>query len=335
MRGTPGYSATHWATFAELGWLAILTPERLGGIGAPFADAATLLEAFGNGLLLEPFTSTVVLSGTLLADGAASPAAAAALQALGEGRVLIATAYRDGEARLLHVDGGLVIDGIATGVPFAASAGRLIAFTRDERDAPALMLIDRNATGITVDERVAVDGSRAARVRFERVRVTDAARLPIGDVPAALERALDRANAALCSEAVGVMTRAYRDAVAHVRERMQFGKPIATFQVVRHRIADMFVELELARTAAEFAAAAIDAEDAGRARRVSMAKIQIVRSGRFVCENAVQLHGAIGIAAEHASAHALARITGIASTFGDLIFHRRRYLDSNPEGMIP
>jgi alkylation response protein AidB-like acyl-CoA dehydrogenase len=101
---------------------------------------------------------------------------------------------------------------------------------------------------------------------------------------------------------------------------------------VRHRIADMYVELELARAAAAYAVAAVDADAPDRARRVSMAKIQVVRSGRFVCENAVQLHGAIGIAAEHAPAHALARITGIASTFGDLIFHRRRYISLTPEG---
>ena len=327
VRGTPGYSTVHWATFAELGWLAILIPESLGGIGAPFADAAQLLEAFGYGLLLEPFASTVVLSGTLLADGAASPAAAAALEALGEGRAQIATAYRGDATRLARVDGGLAIDGMKSGVPFAASADKFIVSVRDERDAQALVLVDRDVPGITVDERVATDGSRAARVGFSRVRVTDDALLPLGDAAGSL----DRADAALCCEAVGVMARAYRDAAAHVRERVQFGKPIATFQVVRHRIADMFVELELARAAAAFAAAAID-DEGERARRVSMAKIQIIRSGRFVCENAVQLHGAIGIAAEHASAHALARITGIASTFGDLIFHRRRYLRTTPEG---
>ncbi len=104
VRGTPGYSTAHWATFAELGWLAILIPESLGGIGAPFADALPLLEAFGGGLLLEPFTPAVVLSGTLLADAAASPAAAAALEALGEGRAQIATAYRDDGTRLVRVE---------------------------------------------------------------------------------------------------------------------------------------------------------------------------------------------------------------------------------------
>ena len=334
VRGTPGYSTAHWAMFAELGWLAILIPESLGGIGAPFADALPLLEAFGGGLLLEPFTPAVVLSGSLLADAAASPAAVAALEALGEGHAQIATAYRDDGTRLVRVDGNLAIEGTSTGVPFAASADRLIVSLRDERDVPALVLIERAAPGVTVDERVALDGSRSARVRFERVPLGADALLPLEDAAATLARALDLAEAALCSEAVGVMDRAYRDAAAHVRERMQFGKPLAAFQVVRHRIADMYVELELARAAAAFAAGAVDAESDERARRISMAKIQIIRSGRFVCENAVQLHGAIGIAAEHASAHALARITGIAATFGDLIFHRRRYLSLSPEGTI-
>jgi alkylation response protein AidB-like acyl-CoA dehydrogenase len=331
VRGTPGYSSAHWATFAELGWLAILIPESLGGIGAAFADAAPLLEAFGAGLLLEPFTANAVLAGTLLAE-AGTPAAAVVLEALGEGRALVATAYRDDAVRVVRTGDGLIVDGTATGVPFAAAAAQLIVSARDEDGATVLLLVERERPGIAIDERVALDGSRAARIVFRGVRVGDDAPLPFADAGAALGRALDLADAALCSEAAGVMARAYRDTAAHVRERVQFGKPIAAFQVVRHRIADMFVELELARAAAAFAAGAAEMDDTARARRVSMAKIQIIRSGRFVCEGAVQLHGAIGIAAEHASAHALARINGIASTFGDLVFHRRRYLSLPPEG---
>jgi alkylation response protein AidB-like acyl-CoA dehydrogenase len=328
-RSSPGFSTSHWSTFAELGWLMILTPEELGGIGSPFSDAALLIEAFGTGLLLEPFTSRVVLSGTLLAAGAATPPAAAALEALGEGSH-VATAYReDGDATRVHRDGdGLVLSGTKIGVPFASSAASFVVSAHDERDrlALVLVLVDATAGGISIDEHVAVDGTRAAAVTFTGVRLAPDAVLPIGDAEAALERALDRADAALCAEATGVMTRAYTDAAAYVRERQQFGRPIATFQVVRHRIVDMFVELELARAAAALAAEAIDRDDATRAQTVSMAKLQIVRSGRFVCDNAVQLHGAIGIAAEAAPSHALARITTIAATFGDIIYHRDRYL---------
>jgi alkylation response protein AidB-like acyl-CoA dehydrogenase len=333
--GTPGFSPAHWATFAELGWLAMLIPEELGGIGAPFSDAAVLLETFGSGLLLEPFTSTVVLSGALLVAGATSTAAAAALEALGEGTAHIATAYReDGggsdpraiATRLEPDAAGATLRGTKIGVPFAASADQLIVSARDPHGVPALVLLPRDRPGVHVAETVAIDGTRSARVTFADVPVAGAAVLPLHDPLDALERALDQADAALCAEAVGVMSRAYRDAAAYVRERMQFGRPIATFQVVRHRIADMFVECELARAAAACAAAAIEADGDTRSRDVSMAKVQVLRSGRAVCDRAVQLHGAIGIAAEAASAHALARITGIGATFGDLIFHRNRYV---------
>jgi alkylation response protein AidB-like acyl-CoA dehydrogenase len=339
--GTPGFSTAHWATFAELGWLAIVIPEELGGIGSPFSDAAVLLEAFGSGLLLEPFTSTVLLSGALLAAGAESPPARAALEAVAEGTAHVATAYREAGdgcdprtvATRVRADGAaLVLDGTKIGVPFAGSAQTFIVSARDEHEKLVLLLVAHDAPGVRADERVAVDGSRTATIAFSSVRLTRDAVLPVGDATATLERALDQAAAALCAEAVGVMSRAYRDAAAHVRERLQFGRPIATFQTVRHRIADMYVELELARAAASVAAEAIDRDDANRARDVSMAKLQIARSGRFVCENAVQLHGAIGIAAEAAPAHALARITGIAATFGDVIFHRHRYLETR-EGL--
>ncbi len=325
---SPGFSTAHWATFAELGWLMIRIPEECGGIGAAFADAAVLIEAFGSGLLLEPFTSDVILSGALLAAGASLPAAAALLEAIGEGTAFVATAYRDGlsATRVSGVGDALVLDGIKTGVPFAGSATAFIVTARDERDQLVLALADAATSGITIDERVNVDGSRSASVTFAGVRIAGEALLPLADAADALERALDEADAALCAEAVGVMSRAYRDAAAYVRERLQFGRPIASFQVVRHRIVDMFVECELARAAAALAAEAIDRDDAARAQTISAAKLQVVASGRFVCDNAVQLHGAIGIAAEAAASHALARINGIAVTFGDVLAHRTRYL---------
>ena len=328
VNATPGFSTAHWATFAELGWLMICIPEALGGIGAPFADAAILIEAFGSGLLLEPFTPAVMLSGALLAAGAALPAAAALLDATGDGSALVATAYRDGStpARVSGDGEARRLSGAKTGVLFAASATTFIVTALDERERLTLVLADARLPGVAIEERVAVDGSRSGTVTFSGVQVGDDRVLPLADPADALERALDRADAALCAEAAGVIARAYRDAAAYVRERLQFGRPIASFQVVRHRIADMFVELELARAAAARAAEAIDRDDASRAQTISAAKLQVIASGRFVCDNAVQLHGAIGIAAEAAASHALARINGIAVTFGDVLAHRTRYL---------
>jgi alkylation response protein AidB-like acyl-CoA dehydrogenase len=329
-RSAPGFNVAHWATYAELGWLMMLVPEDLGGLGASFGDAAVLLEAFGYGLQLEPFAAHVVLPGALLCAAAAEPAAASALEAMADGTAHVAVAYRDADA-VVRVR-GRVLEGVKTGVPFAAGATTLLVTARDELDELAIVLVDAASPDIVVEEHLAIDGTRAAAVRFNGAAVT--ARLPLADPAAALERALDQADAALGAEAVGIMARAYHDSAAHVRQRLQFGRPIATFQTVRHRIVDMFVELELARAAAAIAAEAIERDGADRAHAVSLAKLQVARSGRFVCENAVQLHGAIGIAAEAAVSHALARITNIAATFGDTAFHRTRYL-STREGTLP
>jgi len=335
-RTDPGYRRDHWATFAELGWLAIVAPEAQGGIGAPLADAGALIEPFGAGLLLEPFVDEVVYAGALLA-AAQDARAARALTASIEGTQHVAAATREpGDAFDPHRiatcvtlrDARLVLDGHKIDVAFGASAGAFVVSARDERGELRLVLVDASAPGITVDERIAADGTRRAGVSFARVPLAADALLDVADAAVALRRAADRARAAACAEATGVIRRAYRETVAFVNERTQFGKPIAAFQVVRHRIADMYVEAELAAAAAQLALAAADDDGPDRARRVSLAAYQVARSGRAVCEAAVQLHGAMGIAAESAVAHALARATQLAVAYGDPTYHLHRYLAS-------
>jgi alkylation response protein AidB-like acyl-CoA dehydrogenase len=333
-RTDPGYRRDHWATFADLGWLAIVAPEAHGGIGATLADAGALIEPFGNGLLLEPFVDEVVYAGALLA-AASDAVAARALTAAVEGTLHVAAATRErGDAfdpqriatRVTSRDGGLVLEGSKIDVAFGASAGAFVVSAHDDRGDLRLVLVDASASGITVDERIAADGTRRAGVTFARVPLSGDALLDVADPAATLLRAADRARAAACAEATGVIRRALRETAAFVNERVQFGQPIAAFQVVRHRIADMYIEAELASAAAQLALAAADDDGPDRAQRVSLAAYQVARSGRAVCEAAVQLHGAMGIAAESAVAHALARVTVLAVAYGDPTYHLQRYL---------
>ncbi len=333
-RTEPGYRPDAWSTFAELGWLAIVAPDAAGGIGATLADAGALIEPFGAGLLVTPFVDEVVYAGALLAaarDALAARTLAATID--GSRHVAAATREHDDAFDPLHVrtrivsgDGGLALEGTKTDVAFAGGAGAFVVSARDERDDLRLVLVDASAPGVAIAERVDVDGGRRAVVTFARAPLAADAVLDVPDPIATLQRARDRASAATCAEAVGVIRRAYRETAAFVNAREQFGKPIAAFQVVRHRIADMYVEAELAAAAAEIALAAADADGPDPARRVSLAAFQVARSGRAVCEAAVQLHGAMGIAAESVVSHALARMTMLAVTHGDPTFHLQRYI---------
>jgi alkylation response protein AidB-like acyl-CoA dehydrogenase len=334
-RTDPGFSTANWETFAELGWLGVLAPERAGGIEGRVVDAALLAEAFGRGLLLEPFVANVAGAGTLLA-AATDPRAASILEEMVAGTRFVVPALRETatgfalDAPGTTYAGGL-LNGEKVAVPFAASTDAFVVSAR-AADGLALVLVERTADGVAIEERVRADGTRDARIVFSDVRASDA--LSIADPAGALAASADASEAVVCAEAVGVMTRAFDETARHVRDRVQFGRPIATFQSVRHRVVDMFVELELARAAARDAARAVDEGAGDRTARVAAAKIQIIRSGRYIGETAVQLHGAMGTTAEHAAGNALARIIVIAATFGDLTHHLHRYLDATREGNL-
>jgi alkylation response protein AidB-like acyl-CoA dehydrogenase len=280
-----------------------------------------------------PFVPQVVLAGTILRAAGRSDL----LEPLVEGTQRFAVAYEEPHARYDPAvvrtsavrDGeAFVLSGSKTRVLDPTSAGVLIVSARTG-DEISLFAVPADAAGITRTPYPAEDGHDVAELRLERVRV-DAAGLvgPLGGGLALLERGLDHAVAALCAEAVGLMSVMLEATVDYTKQRQQFGVAIGSFQALQHRMAEMFMEVELARSMAYLAAMTLDDDEAARRRMISAAKVQIARSGRFVGQNAIQLHGGIGMSEEYKVGHYFKRMTMVERLLGDTDYHLARHLAS-------
>jgi pimeloyl-CoA dehydrogenase small subunit len=335
-----GFSRANWKQMAELGWLALPFPEELGGLGGTAVDTMVLMEAFGKGLLLEPYLTTVVMAGGALrvAGGAQ---AEALIPRIAEGELMMTVAYAEPQARfdLFDVattarrDGdGWVLDGHKAVVLHGDSADKVIVSARTsgdrrDRDGISLFVIDRGAAGLERRAYPTVDGSRAAELFLNAVKVgPDALLGEEGQGLALLEKVSDDAITALCAEAVGAMKVLLDTTVEYTKTRVQFGQPIAKFQVLRHRMADMMMEYEQAKSMALVAALKVESADpVERRKAVSGAKVQIGKSGRFVGQQAVQLHGGMGMTDELSVGHYFKRLTMIDILFGNVDHHLKQF----------
>jgi alkylation response protein AidB-like acyl-CoA dehydrogenase len=330
----------HWRAFAELGWLALPFPEELSGLGGTAADTMVLAEAFGRALVIEPYLATVLLGGRLLAT-LGTPAQRALVARIGAGELQLAVAWSEpdsgGDCREVATvararDGGQVLSGRKILALNAEAADFLVVSARTsggqrDRDGVSLFLVRRGTPGLAIRGYRTLDGFRAADVVLDEVAVgADALLGAPGAGAVALERAIEHAIAALLAEAVGCMDAAHAMTVEYAKTRVQFGRPLAELQVVRHRLADMFMALEEGRSMAWHATGALAwRDDAARARAVSAAKVAVAERGRFVGQQAIQLHGAIGLTDEYAVGHYYKRLEAIAALFGDADFHLARY----------
>jgi alkylation response protein AidB-like acyl-CoA dehydrogenase len=324
----------HWTTFAELGWLAIGAPDDLGGFGGPL-ETLLLMEQFGRGLVVSPYVSQVVLAGTILR-------AAERIDLLGrvvEGEERIAVAYEEPHARYdparaattaVRDGDDYVLSGTKVRVLDPTTAATLIVSARTG-DEITLFAVPSDAPNLVRERYAAEDGHDAGNVRLSGVRVAGSTVIgPLGDGLALLELGLDHATAALCAEGLGLMSTMLEATVEYTKQRQQFGVPIGSFQALQHRMAEMFVELELARSMAYLAATTLGEEHDPVARRrgISAAKVQVAKSGRFVGQNAIQLHGGIGMSEEYKVGHYFKRMTIVERLLGDADYHLARYLAS-------
>ena len=338
--GDHGFSRDHWRTFASLGWLGIALPESQGGFGGSPVESMILMEAFGRGLVVEPYLPTVVLGGNALAFGGAH---GDLLEQMIEGELLLSLAYaEDGsrydeglvETRARRDGDDLVIDGKKRGVLFGAVADKLVVSVRtrglsQDRHGITLVLVDGDAPGVRRRDYRTVDGGRASDVVFSGVRVGPQA--IVGELDgglAILERTLDYGIAALAAEAVGIMSVMHATTVDYLKARTQFGVPIGSFQVLQHRAVDMLMSLEMARSMCYYGTMALSSSesDPQRRRALSATKVQIARSGRYVGQQAIQLHGAIGMTEEYHVGHYFKRMSMIELALGDVDHHLRRYV---------
>ena len=322
----------HWPTFAELGWLAIGAPEDLGGFGGPL-ETLLLMEQFGRGLVVSPYVAQVVFAGTVLRAAGRNDA----LERLTEGGERFTVAYEEPGARYdpaavattaVRDGDAYVISGSKVRVLDASTAGTLLvsARTGDEVSLFAVPAADAN---VKRERYGAEDGYDVANVQLDRVRVPETDLIGRhGDGLALLERGLDHAVAALCAEGLGLMSVMLEATVEYTKQRQQFGVPIGSFQALQHRMAEMFIEVELARSMAYLAAMTLgeEADAAARRRGISAAKVQIAKSGRFVGQQAIQLHGGIGMSEEYKVGHYFKRMTMVERLLGDADYHVGRYL---------
>lgn len=341
-----GFSRENWRRFAELGWLGLAMPEDHGGLDGSMVDTAVLMEALGRGLVVEPFLSSVLLGGALLRHGGSAEQQAALIPSLIEGRALFAFAFTERQSRYNLADvettaraasdadgDGYVLDGAKGVVMHGASADKLIVSARvsgDSRDQAgiSLFLVDGDAMGVSRRGYPTIDGLHGAEVALDGVAVTGGALL--GSAGAAyplIERVVDEASVAICAEAVGVMAVLVDATVEYLKTREQFGAPIGSFQVLQHRAVDMFNALELSRALVYRAAETISASDdaTNRARAASAAKVQVGRAGRLIGQQAIQLHGGMGMTDELSVSHYFKRLTMIGTLFGDADYHLKRY----------
>lgn len=336
--GSPGPSAI-WREMGEaLGVLALALPEDLGGLGGDASDVMVVMEAFGEALLTEPYLETVVMAAGLLRR-CDQPRARALAQAIGEGGLIAALALtepagradwrfcstradRVGEGWRLSGDKGLVFPGAAANLLIVSARTRGVD---GQSEGLSLFVVEREAPGLALRDVATLDGRWAAEVVLDGVALPADALIGVAHGAGPLiDLVLDEAAAALCAEGVGVLRRMLDDTVAFAKSRRQFGQPIGRFQALQHRMADMFIQFELARSAAVLATLSLDRPERERALAVSAAKVAVNDACRFIGQSAVQLHGGLGMSLETGVTRYFKRATVIETQLGTRDHHLDR-----------
>jgi pimeloyl-CoA dehydrogenase small subunit len=335
-----GWSRGLWAQYAALGLLGLPFPEDYGGFGGGPIEVMLVMEAFGRVLALEPYLATVVLGGTAMRLAGGEEQKASMLPQIAEGELILAFAHGERQSRYDLTDvlttakpkgSGWVLDGAKSVVLHGDSAQRLILSARNsgERDDPdgiTLFLVDAASNGVARRAYPMRDGTRAAEISLSGVEVGEEDVL--GEVGAGfpvIERVVEAGIAATAAEAVGAMETMQAMTLEYLKTRQQFGRPIGQNQALRHRATEMLMELERGRSMAMLAAMMVEEPDpAERAHNIAMAKVGVGQASKFVSQNAIQLHGGIGMTEEYAVGHYFRRCMVIEHTFGDTAHHLSR-----------
>lgn len=333
-RAGSGCDPQIWHQFAELGILGLGIPESLGGVGGDAFDALVVMEELGRALVIEPYLSTALVGAGILAR-AGSPAQQQLLAAVASGRIRLAFAHGEPDSRwrlktlatrATREGASWVLAGRKAMVPDGAGADYLVISARTEAGI-SLFLVPGTSERLTRTALVTHDGSSVAEITLDAVRVPADALIGVeGGGLQLAEAASDVAVAGLCSEAVGAMDASLALTLTYVKTRKQFGVPIGSFQALQHRMADMLLHTELARSMSYLASARLAARDAGERRRaICAAKFLVGRSARLVGQEAVQMHGGMGVSEELAASHYFKRLTLINASFGDMDHHLEQF----------
>jgi len=332
-----GFSRTAWQGFADLGLLALQVPEEDGGLGGSPIDTMLVMGAVGEGLVLEPYLASAVLGSRAIAALGNADQRADLLPALAAGQAIAVLAHEEASTRFDRQavatraqpnEDGYLLNGHKSVIVHGPSADTLLVTARlTDSEALAVFAVPRTAAGLQQIAYTTVDGVRASDIRLEQVQLPAHALLDgAADSAAALEEVLDIGLAALCAEAVGALDRVLAATVEYTRTRKQFGVPISTFQALQHRMADMVLHIEQARSMSYLAAVRCqDRDPAARAAALSAAKVVVGQACRFVGQQAVQLHGGMGVSDELDVSHYFKRLMAIELQFGSSDWHLERY----------
>ncbi|HVQ73495.1 MAG TPA: acyl-CoA dehydrogenase [Bradyrhizobium sp.] len=335
-----GFSADIWKQFAELGWLALPIAEAHGGLGGGAVEVGLLMEAFGRGLVSEPYLSTVVIGASLISECGTDAQKQALLPEIADGSLVLAFAHSERQARFDLADvrtaakktpDGWRLDGNKTAVLDGNAAGQIIVSARvDDGSGKSgklcLFLVPQGTRGLASRDYPRLGGGRACNIELSGVQLpADALLGDGGDALPAIEAVIDRAMAALGAEAVGIMQTLLDQTLEYTKIRKQFGRPLSANQVIRHRLADMAMQCDEARSMALRAALMADAEPVARSRAASGAKAKIGKCARFVAEQSVQLHGAMGVTEELDVGSYFKRLLAFDTLFGGSAHHYRRH----------
>ena len=340
-----GYSRDVWATFAEIGLLGLPFAPDFGGFGGSAVEMMSVMEAIGDALIVEPYLSTVGLGAQFVARAGTAAQKERILPAVVAGQLKLAVAQTEPGARynLARVsvratkrNGGYVIDGDKCVVSDGPCADQLVVSARTaggttDAQGISLFLVEANVQSVALNSYQTLDGRRAADISFKGVTVpADALIGNEGEALTLIEHVTDYATALLCAEAIGAIKYANDATLEYLKTRRQFGVPLGTFQALQHRMVDMVISYEQAKSMASLACASVDSvhDSAERKQIVSAAKIKIADACRHISQEAIQLHGGIGMSDELKVSHTFRRLTMIAQQFGDAEHHLERFANA-------
>ena len=335
-----GFGTHNWKTFAELGWLGIAVSEKNGGFGGSSIETMLIMEEFGKGLVVEPFLETIVMSAGILDKHGTDEQKNEIISSVINGEMHLALAYAEPQSRFnlsdvvteAKVDGeNFVINGFKSVVMNGPSANKIIISARTsgtqlENKGISLFLIDSDIEGLTKSDYKTVDGRKASDINLENVIVSK--NCLIGSLNEGfdiLDEAIDRSILAISAEAVGAMEILYKTTVEYTKTREQFGTPIGKFQVLQHRMVDMFMEYEQCKSLLYMATMKNEESAPDAKKAISGLKYQVGKAGKFVGQQSVQLHGGMGVTDELNVGHYFKRLTTIGTIFGNADFHLKQY----------
>jgi pimeloyl-CoA dehydrogenase small subunit len=339
-KSEPGWKRENWSTFAELGLLGAPFAEDHGGLGGGPIETMIIMEEFGRGLVIEPYLGTVVLAGGFLRHGGTKAQKEKLIPEIIEGKRVFAFAFAEPQGRFNLADltvtakkagAGFTLNGhkaVVVGAPWADTlvvTARTAGGQRDEKGV-SVFLVDKKTKGVSTRDYPTVDGLRASEVTFENVAL--GAEALVGEADNGLpliEQVTDEGIAALCAEAIGGMKVMNDATVEYCKTRKQFGVPIGKFQVLQHRMVDMFMNYEQSVSITYMVTLKLGESANDRKKAASAAKVQIGKAGRFIGQNAVQLHGGMGMTDELNVGHYFKRLTMIDTMFGNVDHHLKRY----------